>query len=59
MKDIPFSPSSPNSGLKTRKEWKVRRVGAGLVKRGGEWSVVQVDGVGDQSPLLGEGGRPG
>lgn len=30
MKDIPFSPSSPNSGLKIRKEWKV----------GGGWELV-------------------
>ena len=35
-------------------------MGAGLVKRGGEWSVVQVDGGGGISHLsLGEDWSPG
>lgn len=57
----PFFPSPPNSGLKIRKEWKVvGGMGAGLVKRGGEWSVVQVDGGGGISHLsLGEDWSPG
>lgn len=46
-----FSQQWPKNKERMESGWGM---GAGLVKRGGEWSVVQVDGGGgDQSPFPG------